>query len=390
MEMNGLWMCALVACALPLALVAPAGLVLGVSGRTASGDGGTNAAAAIQTAIDALPAAGGTVRLTAPTYVLASGSASGSRYPSGRPIRSAIVVRGNHVRILGNAGRSILELAPGAKMRAITITGKHDTLSGISVHGDGRRRHPGNGWPGGDVVDALVYASDARDLTITHCDISDGIEDGIGAFDTDGITVRDSTIHDNGTAIAGAVGIAFTDTTRAVATGNRIDRNSAAGISVDPTSKSVRINADAIDGNDKEGIIVAGSRVTVTGNAVKANGAAHHAAISLYGANATTVSDNTVVDNHYFGIAVENGKRGPGRGITLAANTVTGNGTSTADQIHIAPGEGVNSSWRSANTIRLDLQAGWWPLTAVVIAGAVGVVGAGVDRWRAGRAADVR
>jgi hypothetical protein len=247
-------------------------------------------------------------------------------------------------------------------MRAITISGKNDTLAGLRVEGDRRRRDSGKGWPGGDVVDALVYASDARAVTINRCDISGGIEDGIGAFGSDGITVRDSTIHDNGTKAAGAIGIAFTGTTQAVAAGNVIDHNSAAGISVDRTSSSVMITANRIDSNYKEGIVVAGNRIDVVGNVVRANGADRFAAISVYGAFATSVTANTVVENRYAGIAVEDGKGGPASGITLAANTLTDNGNSPADQIHIDPGQGVNSDWGSVNSVRFIQPAQRWPL----------------------------
>jgi hypothetical protein len=362
--MTGAYICALVTGALGvgLALAAPGGPASAAPGGSLIAQGSVDTAGSIQRAVDALPATGGTIRLRAGTYLLARGSLSGSTYPTGRPIRSAVVIKGNHVRIEGTRGRTILELAPGTKMRAITISGHDDTLAGLSFEGDGRRRNPGRGWPSGDVVDALVYASDARDVTVSRCNISGGIEDAIGAFRTDGITVRENTIHDNGTDVAGSVGIAFTHTTDAVASGNVIDRNSAAGISVDRTSSAVRITANRIEGNAKEGIIVAGTGVTVSANEVNANGAKHYAAISVYGARATAVTANTVVANRFTGIAVANGTGGPASGITLRGNTVTGNGSNLADQIHIEPGEGVNSNWNSANTVRFDQPALWWPL----------------------------
>jgi parallel beta-helix repeat protein len=246
-------------------------------------------------------------------------------------------------------------------MRAITIVGHDDTVTGVTVRGARHRRNPGSGWPSGNVVDALVSAFDARDVTITHCDVSGGIEDGIGAFATDGMVVEDNHIHDNGTNVAGAVGIAVSDTSHAVAADNVIDRNTAAGVRVDRASSSDRITGNVIEGNAKEGIVVAGTHVTVSGNQVDGNGAMRFAAISLHGARATVVSANVVRSNHYAGIAVDNGGGGPATGITLVANTVTGNGHSPADQISVQSGEGVNPDWSSANTFRVGPPSGWWP-----------------------------
>jgi Right handed beta helix region len=339
--------------------------------------GNTDAAATIQRAVDGLPAAGGTVRLPAGTYVLATGSPTGSRFPAGQPIRSALVIRADHVRIQGSIGRTILQLAPGAKMRAITFLGKGDALAGIDVRGDRRHRASGAGWPGGDVVDALLYASGARDVAISHCDISGGLEDGIGAFGTHGITVQHSAVHDNGNGMAGAVGIALTDTTHALAADNIIDRNSAAGISIGQGSSSVRIDANHIEGNAKEGVVVSGTGVSVVSNDIEGNGADHYAAVSLHGAHATTVDANRVVGNRFVGIAVTNGPGGPASRIRLADNTVTGNGTSAADQVRVDPGQGATVSWGSTDTVPAG-HPGLWPIGVPAGIGAGGAVYA----WR--------
>ena len=339
--------------------------------------GNTDAAVIIQRAVDELPATGGTVRLPAGTYVLATGSPTGSRFPSGKPIRSALVIRTDHVRIEGSIGHTILQLAPGAKMRAITILGKGDALAGIDVRGDRRHRASGAGWPGGDVVDALLYASGARHVAISHCDISGGLEDGIGAFGTQGITVQHSTVHDNGNGMTGAVGIALTDTTHALVSDNVIDRNSAAGISINQGSSSVRVAANQIEGNAKEGIVVSGTGVSLVSNDIEGNGADDYAAVSLHGAHATTADANRIVDNRFVGIAVTNGPDGPASRIRLVDNTVTGNGTSAADQVRVDPGQGATVSWGPTDSVPAG-HLGPWPIGVLAGIGAGGAVYA----WR--------
>jgi hypothetical protein len=72
--MKYLFTCTLLTCGLQLALAVPAGSRLGSSGVLVTGDGSTETANAIQTAVDALPATGGVIRLRARTYLLARGS----------------------------------------------------------------------------------------------------------------------------------------------------------------------------------------------------------------------------------------------------------------------------------------------------------------------------
>jgi hypothetical protein len=290
-----------------------------------------------------------------------------------------VVVNRDHVRIEGSPGRTILELAPGTKMRAITLTGKDDTLTGLTVEGNGRRRK-GAPWPGGDVVDALVYASGARDLTVTHCDVSGGIEDGIGAYRTSGVAVRDNTVHDNGTPAAGAVGIAIYSDGASVS-GNTVVRNSAAGVLVDSKSSSVHITSNRIDANAKEGIVLGGTDITVGDNQVDGNGADRYAAISINGGHAVAIAGNSVTDNRYGGIAVQNGSGGRASDVTLTGNRVTGNGSSPTDQINVEPGEGVNANWHSVNTVRFSPSLTGWPFG--LLGGVVALAGTGayIDAW---------
>jgi parallel beta-helix repeat protein len=230
------------------------------------------------------------------------------------------------------------------------------------------------------VVDALVYASGARDLTVTHCDVSGGIEDGIGAYRTSGVAVRDNTVHDNGTPAAGAVGIAIYSDGASVS-GNTVVRNSAAGVLVDPRSSSVQITSNRIDANAKEGVVLGGTDITVEDNQVDDNGADRYAAVSINGGHAVTIAGNSVTDNRYGGIAVQNGSGGRASDVTLTGNRVTGNGSSPTDQIIVEPGERVNANWHSVNTVRFSPSLTGWPFG--LLAGVVALAGTGayIDAW---------
>jgi hypothetical protein len=258
-------------------------------------------------------------------------------------------------------------------MRALTISGRDTTVDGLTVDGNGRHRDPGQGWPSGDVVDALVYASGARNLTIDHGTFVGGLEDAIGAFRSVGVTIRGCTIRDNGTALDGAVGISFSATTQAVATGNVIQRNSAAGVDADPASSGVRIIGNRIDANAKEGIVVAGADVSIADNHVSGNGVNEFSAISLYGAHATTIQGNVVTDNHYVGVEVASGGGRAATGIVIKANRVKGNGRSVADQFRVRDARAVNPDWRSLNTIGYR-RPGRWPVVPIMVLLAVAVV----------------
>jgi parallel beta-helix repeat protein len=259
-------------------------------------------------------------------------------------------------------------------MRALTISGNNVTVDGVSVDGNGHRRDRGNGWPGGDVVDALVYASAARNVTISHCAVRDALEDAFGALGAEGVTVRDCALHDNGNRVDGAVGISLSRTTQAVVSANIIQRNSAAGIDVDAASSGVRITGNRIDGNAKEGIVAAGAEIGIAGNEVSANGADQFSAISLSGAQATAVEGNSVTGNRYFGVSVDDSADRAASGVTLKANTVTANGRSAADQIRVTDPLAVNPDWRSLNVIRYRRPGSGVTLLLIVVLATAGVL----------------
>ncbi len=337
----------------------------------ASGKGVIDDRPALQRAIDALPATGGTVLIPPGTYLLGSPSGSEGAFPAGDPITSALLVSRDNVHLRGTPGRSVLKLAPATKMRALTISGNNVTVDGLTVDGNGQHRDRGNGWPGGDVVDALVYASGARNVTISRCTVRNALEDAFGALGAEGVAVRDCAMHDNGNAVDGAVGVSLSRTTQAVVSGNAIQRNSAAGVDVDAASSGVRITRNRIDGNAKEGIVAAGAEIAIAGNEVSANGADQFSAISLSGARTTAVEGNFVTGNQYFGVSVDDSAIRTASGVTLKANTVTANGRSAADQIRVTDRRAVNPDWRSLNVIRYRRPgAGVTMLVIVVLASA--------------------
>jgi hypothetical protein len=140
----------------------------------------------------------------------------------------------------------------------------------------------------------------------------------------------------------------------------------------------VRIATNHIEGNAKEGVVVSGVGVSVVSNVIEGNGADHYAAVSLHGAQATTVDSNTVVANRYLGIAVTDGLAGPTSRIRLADNAVTGNGTSAADQIRVDPGQGATVSWGSTDKVPAG-HRGPWPIG---VPAGIGIAGGIVYAWR--------
>lgn len=340
--------------ALGMLVAGPAGAARGPTplGLREAATGRTDATPAIQHALDALPPAGGTVTLPPGVYELASASADDGQFPDGGPIPTALIVRRDHTRIEGTPGRSILRLAPGAKMRVVTIDASDVTLVGVSVDGDRAGRDPGRGWPGGDVVDALVYVSGATNVDIDHCAIHDGLEDAIGALSSTGVTVQRGTMDDNGSPTAGAIGVAFTGTSGRIA-GNTIQRNSAAGIAIDERSTGVDVVDNRVEANAKEGVLVEGSKVELARNRITGNGSDGFAGLSLRGAAASTVQDNRITGNPAVGVAVGDGPSRPSTGITLRRNVITSNGRGAADQVHVSADQrALNADWRSANRIR--------------------------------------
>ncbi len=396
-------------CAFCLGLVgAPSPSIAGVAGTTpfiarakfvnvtdygAQGNGSADDAPAIQQAIDAV-AEGGVVYLPAGTYLLGTSAGGVETFPDGSPIQSALIVGKNNIVIKGaGAGSStVLQLMPNTKMRTLSVTASGVIVERLIVDGNKEHRDGSVPWPGGDVVDALVYGSSQSSyVTIRFCTVRNGIEDGIGLWQSPNAYVHDCTSEHNGTPQAGAVGIAISGTNSSGArlTNNVIRNNSSAGLWLAFGSSHITVESNLIEHNQGAGITTGGDNpattvlshnISITNNIVRENGAAGFPAVSIYSAQGGTISGNAILDNMFDGLtfhdqgsipssdwqvtsntcANTNGLHnqdvgirviGLSQGITLNSNVCKDNGTSINDQIVIENEAAVNSDWKEVNTM---------------------------------------
>jgi hypothetical protein len=361
----------------------------------ARGDGSTDDSRAIQRAIESLPDAGGVVEIPSGTYRLRSATASVGRFPNGSGIRTALVVRRNHVILRGSGSSSVLKLGPSAKMRVISVTGSDVRIESLVVDGNKLERDGGKAYPGGDVVDALVYGSSgSRDIVVTDCKVRDGIEDGIGFWQSIRPRVSGCEVHGNGTIQAKAQGIAVSGakTRGARVQGNRMWANSWAGIWLAYGASDVSVADNVIRDNDVMGIYVGdGSpastktvsrdlridRNVVSGNGLLGGELA--AGISVTSALDGRLVSNRVLDNYLDGIVFRDDNAtaparwrvqwntcsnttitrlqdvgirvfGRSKSLSIRGNRCANNGGSIEHQIVVDRTARVNPDWATANT----------------------------------------
>ena len=376
---------------LSVALVsaAPTKTVINVREFGAVADGITDDSPAIQSAIDAA-VDGDVIYLPAGIYGLATSFGGFPMYPDGSLIRSALVLSQSQIEFRGDGARaSVLKLLPATKMRVLTATGHDLWLHDFGIDGNKSQRNGTVAWPDGDVVDALLYFKETGGtISVSDCDIGDAIEDGIGFWMTGPAYVDRCSLHDNGTAAAGAGGVMF-GSQGGRASQNIVTRNTA-GITVSWGSRSLQITDNVITDNSGPGLAVGdiygigqtASDLTIAGNTLSGNGIDGFAALWIVGASNGRIDGNEAIDNYREGIYVAGQGSLPSSGwtitnnicsdtrrpkrrrtqshgirllgmseATLVGNTCENNGTRLADQVVIEPPALVNSDWMSANAM---------------------------------------
>jgi hypothetical protein len=299
--------------ALDLMAVPPGGL-LSVRTFGATGNGVADDAAAIQKAIDALPTGGGVVYLPAGQYMLGTAAGFVDLFPNGASQMDALIIGTNHVTCVGEGSATVLKLMPHAKMRILTITSWDVTVRDLIADGNKANRDGSVSFPGGDVVSSLLNSREtSADITIRECEVRNGLEDGIGLWDSPNAVIVDCYSHDNGTAQAGAAGIALggSQSQAGFIWNCRLSGNSAAGIWLSFGSSHITIKGNHIEDNLKAGIAICGNGslptplswgILITYNTLRRNGGSSRAAINIVSSQHGVLAHNVIVDNYVGGV----------------------------------------------------------------------------------------
>jgi hypothetical protein len=368
----------------------------------AKGDGVTNDQPAIQQALDSLSNDGGIVTLPVGTFLLGS-SAGGAEqtFPNGTPMESALMIRRDNLVLQGQGSASILQLAPHMKLRILTI----DSVSGVTVEdlvadGNKTQRDASQGWPNGDVVDAMLHGYQTTALHYLRVEARNGLEDGLTTWMSTNPIVDTCYSHDNGFAAAandgvfiGGSGASINHTTGGQVINTRIENNTGPGIwfafnAVDSTAQGNTITGQLGTGITMGGLDTASGSgdnhgFTISNNVISGNGSLGYPALRISAAPTGTISGNQITDNH-DGVRFEDETVGVGgppstgwtvtgntisnttsartqtegvylaghSGAALQTNTITNNGTSLANQVVIAgTGVVINADWQTVNTI---------------------------------------
>lgn len=373
----------------------------------AKGDGFTDDSMAIQNAIDSLSPAGGTVYVPTGTYMLGSANGSLLNYPNGQPILCALKITKDNVIFRGDGGGSILKLMANKKMRVLCSTGNNNIIEKIVIDGNATQRISRDSagklhsWPDGYIVDGLLYLFGSNNSIVRNCEVRNGLEDGIGTWQTRNSLIQDCYIHDNGGYAldpvnlfeAGANGIALNAGFGDKAINNKIERNTY-GILMAYGEKNATIDSNIISNNYGFGIQIGStffeqngnllnSDFVITNNVIQENGAGGFSGIYIFGAQNGKVSNNKIINNLNVGLSIDdennfltyNSKNweitnnicsnttfnrfqkigiyitGRAQNINLNGNICRDNGLSINDQIVITNYSAVNSNWQSVNTI---------------------------------------
>jgi parallel beta-helix repeat protein len=362
---------------------------LSVKDYGAKGDGVTDDAPAIQAVFDRVKESGGAIYFPAGTYLLKSIAAPALAVPGvTTPIeRSAVMVRGEKITLRGDGASSLLKTGPDLKAHAIEFYFAKDiTVKDLSFDGNKTARDRNLPYPEGLVVANIVSVVHGSRVSFTRVNVMNGIEDGIGFWKSEDGSVTDSYIHDNGTAIAGAAGVAYSASKRGTIARNTIVRNTAVNISASFGSDTVTIEDNIVQGSLQDGILIGSeapvlpffmpnTNMTVRRNTVSGNG---WQGIDVIGVDGATIDQNTVLDNKGVGInLVDQDARyrvahvsvtqnrssnttgrtqqdgiyaRDGSDIVIRGNTTEDNGTWIGNQIVVDSDVSVNSDWETANT----------------------------------------
>lgn len=353
----------------------------------AKGDGITDDAPAIAQALSQLNGSKNQLIFPAGTYLLSSAiGTTNSQFPDGTFIQSAIIIRNNNVTISGETG-AVLQLADHKKIRIMTIVGTNVRIEGLVFDGNKSQRDGSLPWPQADVVDAMVYAEQtANNIHIRICEFRNGIEDGLGIFGPNTITVERSLSHDNGTEQAGGAGMAINGVSNGAVFGNRLLSNTGPGLWIAFGSKNFTIRENEISHNQTGGIALGGPEglgnhdgpYLIEGNTVIENGSDGFVGIEISSASNGIVRNNIVNNNYFDGIRIQDlssfpstnwrvegnqcsnttsEKRqdigihiaGMSNEIHIEGNRCVNNGSSLFHQIIIDVTSSVNKDWETRN-----------------------------------------
>jgi uncharacterized protein (TIGR03437 family) len=378
----------------------------------ATGNGTTDDSDAIQAAIDGT-APGGTVVIPEGTYIIGTSHGSWGTFgpascglPADAPVPNGLSVTKTNVTITGVGRGSILMLAGNAKLRIIGWTAPNVHIEKLVFDGNGAQRlriDPTTGqpysWPCGLIVDALLSGnSPSGGTTIRDVESRNGIEDGVGMFESPGFTVDSVYSHHNGGvafdptagSAAGGIGISLAGGANQTAKNNIVLGN-LHGVMAAFGSIGINISENVVVGNYGLGIILGtgnatvpytppDSEFTVDSNWIEQNGSIGFAGLAIEGGQDGVLSNNHVQNNSYNGILITDlGAQWPasinwqlqnnviatnaldgievdGRsmGITLLGNILENNGSSFARQLVVAPSASsgaVNANWANVNTL---------------------------------------
>lgn len=360
---------------------------LNVKDYGAKGDGVTDDAPAIQSAIDKA-GNGSTIYIPAGTYMLGTSAGTVSHYDF--PLQTALWIKSSNITLKGDGASTVLQLMPHKKMEIIAMTGDYITIDSIVADGNKTQRDQSTGYPNGDVVGGLIVAESYRQHnTVQNCEVRNGIETGVGFWLNSYATVQNCYLHDNGTLVAGGSGIDLSGGVGNKAINNKIIGNTY-GIWSSFGSNGTEIRNNIIQNSQRTGLALGGSDPTggdknyiIDGNTITSSGWAGvsinyiqggtltnnkvtdnnaNDGIQIYDYDATTGKypnnwstnwdlENNVCSNQLFGIRIIAGSTDGPKNITIKNDTCQNNGTSLSDQIVVYPKAQVNSDWRTANTL---------------------------------------
>jgi len=337
-------------------------MIFNVKNYGALGDGITDDTAAIQAAIDAAAAAGGgTVEMSAGTYIVSAGE---------EPSDGCLMLKSNVTLSGAGMGETVIKLENGSDTK---VTGIVRSAYGEETHDfgmnnltlDGNRDATTgkvDGWfngyiPGSDgkdsnvtldsveIVDCSGYGFDPHEQTVNMV-IKNSVSHGNGLDGFVADFLSDSVFENNIAYNNDRHGFnVVTSTHDFTLTNNVAYGNGSTGIVVQrgseniPSPANITITGGAVYGNGAEGVLIKlSSEVTVSGVNIHDNASA---GIRIYGSSNVDVVDNTLTNNSLGAPVPEviiqsyddtqgvSGKYFDGSDNLIRGNTITGSDKST-------------------------------------------------------------